>query len=224
MPLVEHWQNKTGGTGLTDEAVFQHQKEVAQFMACLVNLMITETPLANLAQAIALAMQSAVETPVGELKTGLDDLFGDVSEFTAWETNRQIHATFEANPQVKMALSTSEVAALVEYEAQKQGWCGQAGRAVELLEASLTSELQNHIKGRSSKTVLQYALRSAGRRSLLLNLRDAIKGQLKSRLVEKCLDWLKKGDAQVARQWEFLKSPIGKENGNVIRDWLFRRR
>jgi hypothetical protein len=221
--LVATWQDKTACLGLEDEAVFQHQQEAADFMAGLVNLLIAETPPANLGHAIKSAMQAIVDTPIAGLEKGFHDLFGDASQFTAWEASRQVGAAFESDPGVKMALLAPEVAALVEFEEQKQGWGGDADRAVELLEGSVVSELQETIKGRHVKTVLLNSLKLAGRRSLLHNLKDAMRGQLKGRLVAIALRWLKKGGAQVVTHWEFPTSPMAKENANGIRRWLFRR-
>ncbi len=191
IPLVKDWQDKTGCSGLGDEAVFQHRQKAAQFMDSFVKLLIAETPSANLAQAIRSAMQAVVDTPVDELEKGLHDLLGDASEFTAWEANRQLQVTLEANPQVKAALLTPEVAALVEYEEHRQGYGGDAQKAVHILTDSLAAELCQHSR-KTTKDALVEALKSVGRRSPLSNLRDALRGQLRLRIVTAALNWLSK--------------------------------
>ena len=74
------------------------------------------------------------------------------------------------------------------------------------LQIWVSSRLMRHLRG--------FAERQHG---------DSTQAAL-GKVVEAALRWwLGKGGAQVAIHWEF-KSPIGKENGNGIRDWLFRRR
>lgn len=185
--LVAEWQSKTGCLG-TDKMAFRHPKEAGEFMAGLYRLLVEETPEVKLLELVSAEMRTIVDTPVADLQSGLQDILKDGCAFTSWRTCRQLGAALTANPEVKAALSTPEVAALVEYEEQKQGW-GDAHQAIELLESSLGAELQEHTKDRDIKTALLNALKSVGRRSLLNNMRDAVKGHLSRRLVEAALRW-----------------------------------
>lgn len=222
--LVQEWQSKTGCLGLTNEVVFQHPQEAGEFMTGFIRLLIEETPHAKLIELLRSAMRTITETPSVDFAAELQGILRDSCGFTAWKTGRHVGATLEANPEVKAALSTTEVAALVAHEECKHGWANSDDKPLELLEAALAPELRESAKGRPVKVALQCALRFAGRRSLLNNLADAIKGQLRNRLIQTALRWLKEGGVQVVRHWEFPESPIGKENGNGVRDWLFRRR
>lgn len=220
--LLQDWRRKTRCLGLTDEEVFGRPKEAATFLAGFWKVLIEETPEANLAELGNTACTLIAKTPTSKLQAQFHDLLGQASEFTAWRASRETAAALEANPKARVALSTPEVAALVRYEEQKQGW-GDAHQAIELLETSLASELQDRTRGRPTKTLILNVLRSAARRSLLSNLRDAVNGQLRGRLVETALRWVEKEGAQVATHWEFPESPLEKQNMNGIRRWLFRR-
>lgn len=210
VPLVKDWENKTGCLGLGNEAVFEHPTEAAQFMAQSVNLLIAETPPANLAHGIRSAMQAVVDNPSSKVEKELHDLLGDASEFTAWKTNRQIGAALEANPESKVALSAPEVTALVEYEEAKQGWGGDAQIAMHILEDSLGAELSQH-SGGTTRDALAEALKSVGRCSPLNNLRDALRGQLRARILTAVSDWIGK----LPRiEWEVESLP---NNGRIYR-------
>ncbi len=213
VPLVAEWQCKTNYPGFTEEAVFQHPQEVGEFMAGLIKVFLEETPQAKLVGLMSVAMSAITETPSADVEAGLQDALREGCAFTAWRTSRQLGDALEANPQVKAALSTPEVAALVEYEEQGQGWGGDADKAVELLEGSLGTQLQEQIRGRPTKAALLNALKSAGRRSLLNNLMDAVKGHLSGRLIEIAVRWwLQKGGKEelnlICRFKESGRSPL----------------
>ncbi|MFC2059650.1 hypothetical protein ACFLTZ_00975 [Chloroflexota bacterium] len=192
IPLVADWQRKTGCPGFTDEAVFQHPQEAGEFMNKFIRLLIEETPQAKLIELLRSALRTITETPSVDFAAELQGILRDSCGFTTWKTGRQVGATIEAKPEVKAALLTPEVAALVEYEEHRQGHGGDAQKAVRILADSLAAELCQHSMGAATGEALAEALKSVGRRSLLSNLMDAIRGQLRVRILMAISDWISK--------------------------------
>jgi hypothetical protein len=210
--LVWDLWRQADNVGLTDEAVLQHPQEAAEFMAGLLNLLFEETPPAKLVEAAATGMGAVADASIVDLKNGLRELLGQASEFTAWRASQQIGVTLESNPEVRQALSTSEVAALVEYEEQRQGWGGDADKAVKVLECNLGSELGQPSGGWAAKSGLLSALQSVARRSLTGNLKEAIRGGLRGRIVELARGWLDKQGMHKAVAMRYEEESEGNEH------------
>ncbi len=109
------------------------------------------------------------------------------------------------------------------YEEARQGWNDSTDKATELLKDNLASELDGGKPKHAIKTATSHAISSVLRRNLIINLGDAIKGKLKSKLIRQAQDWLRKQIQDVELKWQFTESAEKNKNTSGIRNWLFRR-
>ena len=221
--LIQEWWQKTKAPSLTDKNVFEHPKEAAEFTSGLVRLLIAETPTSKMNEIIRLGLQELANTSPDALQTELQHSLAEAADFTTWRTCNEIGSAFEQNPNAREAISTPEVTALVMYEEAKQGWNDSTEIATALLNDNLASELDSSKPKHAIKTALLHAISSVLRRSLISNLGDAIKGKLKSRLIQKAQDWLKEKIQNVEIKWQFTESAEKDKSTSGIRNWLFRR-
>ncbi len=221
--LSRNWWRKTKALGLTDEEVFKHPEEAAEFMSGLIRLLIAETPTSKMNEIIRLGFQELANTSPDAMQPELQHSLAEAADFTTWRTCNKIGNAFEQNPDAREAISTPEVTALVMYEEARQGWNDSTDKATELLNDNLASELDGGKTRYTTKTALLHALNSLSRRSLISNLSDAIKGKLRYRLIQKAQDWVRKQIQNVELKWQFTESAEKDRSASGIRSWLFRR-
>ena len=220
--LLKEWQASTGSRGLEDRECFLHPREASRFSSGLCRTLLQETPEANLSDALAnglLAFQKGRPTSRIHAKR---DLTRQVCHVIARQARRSIDTVLGTNPKAAAALADPEVAALVEWEEQKQGWGGSASKATRLLKKSLAPEFQEYDDQPSEADILS-SLKSVGRRSLLNNLVDAAHGRLKPRFIATVCRYLQDSYTRVASHWQFDASPLADTSIAGIRQWLFRR-
>jgi len=220
--LVEEWQLRTGCSGLTDVDCLLHPREAATFLDSFNKLLMKETPESNLLDTFRSITKVLQKKPSANLTNTMRTLTGKVCHFITWETEKQFSEGLGSNPEVKERLTASEVKALVEWEEIKQGWGGNTNGATELLKGALTSNSEASI-GQLDKIAILDSLRKVGSRSLLTNLKAAIKGQLRARFMKDISRSLKCAYSRAVSYWEFKVSPLIDESTRSICQWLFRR-
>lgn len=221
--LLRKWWRKTKAPGLTDGEVFKDPEEAAEFTSGLIRLLIAETPTSKMNEIIRLGLHELANASPDAMQPELQHSLAEVADFTTWRTCNEIGSVFEQTPNAREAISTPEVTALVMYEEARQGWIDSTDKATELLNDNLASELDSSKPKHAIKTALLHAISSVLRRSLISNLGDAIKGELKSRLIRKAQDWLRKQIQNVEISWQFPESAEKDKKTSGIRSWLFRR-
>jgi hypothetical protein len=220
--LVKKWQLKTGCYGLTDDDCFQHPRGAAIFFKIFYRILINETPEVNLFNALDNGFHLLKEKPTAKSLVTIRKLFGKVSDFITWRTIRLINTVLLVNPEAKSRLTAPEVASLTEWEEDKQGWGGDVNKASKILQNSLSPELEESGNQLGEASII-HLLESVGKRSLLSNLIDALKGQLRLRFVNAFKGLLEKTATRVVSYWEFQASSFTEQSGRSIRQWLFRR-
>lgn len=219
--LSRNWWRKTKALGLTDEEVFKHPEEAAEFMSGLIRLLIAETPTSKMNEIIRLGFQELANTSPDAMQPELQHSLAEAADFTTWRTCNKIGNAFEQNPDAREAISTPEVTALVTYEEARQGWKeGKDKDAIKILRESLDSELKEEVNNEDE--IIKSSIESISRRGLINNLLDALNGQLRQRFNE-IIKTLLRNIKEVVSTWEFDTGDSDKGNTNNIRNWLFRR-
>ena len=187
----EEWQLETGCCDFSDFAVMQHPQEYGEFLSGFSRILIDETPDKNMSKAVESFNQVIQEISEKDFHSAMQEAISPVVTLITKETGERLISTLKANPEAKNKIISPEVEALVEWEKEKQAWGGNTNRAIELLEGSLISDSKTSIDQAGRAAILN-SLKVIGRRSILTNLKDAIKGQLRIRLIDCALRWLKK--------------------------------
>lgn len=189
--LFEEWQKETGCHDFSDLEVTEYPQEYGGFLAGFTRILLEETPNKDISNAGEFFRQAIREVSEEDFNGTIQEAIVPISPFIIRETEAQLTSALKANPEAKNKITSPEVEALVEWEKGKQGWGGDTNRAIELLEGSLTSDSRMSSDQVNRATIFG-SLKVIGRRSILANLKDAIKGQLRVRLIDCALRSLEK--------------------------------
>lgn len=190
--LYRNWHAETGCSGFSNEDCLGHPRESAQFWSGFYRILIQETPEKNLNHFMKQVISSQGNVIESE---GLDKIISELgskaSSLMTADAVGKIKPAFKANPSARDSLTTPEFKALVLWEENKLGWSENTDKeAVEILQESLSPELEE--AATKKYDIIQRSMESISRRSLLRNLTDAVKGQLRGRLIESALRWLER--------------------------------
>jgi hypothetical protein len=189
--LFEEWQKETGCHDFSDLEVTEHPQEYGNFLAGFTRILLEETPNKDISNSGEFFRQAIQEVSEEDFNGTIQKAIVPISSLITRETEAQLTSALKANPEAKNKITSPEVEALVEWEKGKQGWGGDTNKAIKLLGGSLTSDSKMSNDQVDRATIFS-SLKMIGKRSILVNLKDAIKGQLKVRLIDCALRWLEK--------------------------------
>ncbi len=189
--LFKEWQKETGLTSFNDSETYRNPEEYGKLFSSFSRILLEETPEEALLKARNIFIDLIKKYSEINLEDTLEEVLPPVTGYITRKTEEKLNSAFNTNPKAKRDISSPEVEALVKWEKEKQAWGGNTNRAIELLEGSLTSDSKTSIDQAGRAAILN-SLKVIGRRSILTNLKDAIKGQLRIRLIDCALRWLKK--------------------------------
>lgn len=220
--LYQDWRDKTGCSGLSDEECRSNQEESNRFWSGFFRALIQATPEEDLVHF----MQSGIGK-LGALigDPGLDkkiyELLRQASHLMAADTLEKIKSALKENPHVRHMINVPELQALILREEARLGWSKNGDKdSTKTLWESLSPELKEAVDKKDG--VIKSTIEVVGRRGLFINLMDALNRQLRTRVIENIMRFLK-AIVRVESTWEFNTSSITKENSGSIRRWLFRR-
>lgn len=201
--LVKEWWDKTGCSGLTDKEVSQHPEDAARFFTGLHRVLLAETSDENLAHTLRVLLSLLRKNRIRIAPVG--DLIHKATRLMVWRTARQARILIETHPELKPRITAPEFAALVELEKEKQGLGGDIPGAIELLRKRSDGKLKALCE-ETDETAIAAGLKSVAKQSLTSNLMEAVKGQLKDRLISAISGATYKVHGAVVSTWQFLSS------------------
>jgi len=220
--LINSWHLKDDFIGFTNQWLHQNPQH-AQELICLLSMVLIKTTLQDkLLQAIGGKLEHISSADDGEIADGMNNILHDASTLATLTTEKKIAAWLDNDPQAKEALVDPEVAALAEYEEYQQEWGGDVNTAADLLLQSLKPDLQSTAEHKQ-RPASHATLRAIGRRNLLRNIGDAIKGRLHGSLIDKLFQWFKRSAPAITMIWESPNDTSKTTNTTSILGWLFRR-
>ena len=220
-PLVHSWQQTTNCSGLTDIEVLAHLQSANDFLRGLIVVLINETPESELEHLIHKVLQMVRGTDPHELVASLDTPISHASTMMTAQASNLLKEALGSNPEAKRRILQPVFGALVEGAARNYDWENNYGQALRHLETDLNPELAAKGINADNDTFVS-ALDELGKRDMLLNLKDALRGGMRKRFVETVMRLCKTVLHQVNSIWEFSNSEMVATTESV-RDWLFRR-
>jgi hypothetical protein len=189
--IYQDWHKATGCSGLSDEECRSHSRESARFWSGFLRILIRETPEENLTNFVQGGIQ-ALDAVIGMpgLEEEIYKLLGKASRVITRDAAQKIESALKVNPGTRDKIDIPELKALVLREEARLGWSKHTEKdALKTLRSNLSPELKEAV---DNDEVIRSSMEAVGRRGLFNNLVDAINGQLRPRLIDYALRWLKK--------------------------------
>lgn len=212
----------TGCRGLSDEEYYRYPQEAACFLSEILRALIRATPEEKLIRFMYTGIKAlAIVIEMPGLEKEINNLLEQATHLMTKDALRKIEIALKENPDSRQVINVPELQAMILREEARLGWNRNRDKdAVKTLRESLSPELKEAV-GKKDE-VIKASIEAVSRRGLFNNLLDTLSGQLRTRVIENVVRFLK-ALVRVESSWEFGATNITKENTASIRRWLFRR-
>ena len=219
--LFAKWQEETGCSGMTDSETLAHPNEASKFLSDVNAVLVQETPADKLQTFTYQICHTIQKLEPQELLSSLAEPLMQASTIVTAQTTHRIQEALTSNPTAKEAILQPEFGALAELGARNCDWQDNYQQTADQLRDKLGQELA--AQGvEVNNDLTDRTIAKLSKNDILLNLRDAISGNLHKRYIETATTLWNTLCQRVKSIWQFQDSESSATKDNIL-DFLFRR-